>query len=268
MSDTIKVKHSFNCGDLVTILYGLRSLYRKTSKKIVIFQRLNLLAQYYVGNVISTTNSNGDSVSMNLDLFNRMKPLIESQEYIAGMEIWEGQEVDFDYDQTRDSRSIPMPNGLLQTWGEAVFPQTSANLAEQVLFVESLVDSIYKNKIIINRTQRYTNPYITYYFLKNFQDKCIFSGTEIEHKDFCDKFNLDIEYLKTDNFYQLAQIVQSCKFGVYNQSLHFHIADGLKTKRVLELCQPYPNTFCMGANGYHAYRQQALEYYFETLLNE
>tara|TARA_R110000868_G_scaffold180622_2_gene421242 strand:+ start:3042 stop:3848 length:807 start_codon:yes stop_codon:yes gene_type:complete len=268
MDNIIKVKHSFNCGDLVTILYGLRSLYRKTGKKIAIYQRINLQSQYYIGNVISTTDNNGDSVSMNLDLFNRMKPIIESQDYIYSMEVWEGQEVDFDYDLTRDSRSIPMPNALLQTWGEAVFPQTSANLAEQILFVEPLVDSIYKNKVIINRTQRYVNPYITYYFLKKFQDKCIFSGTEVEHKDFCEKFNLDIEYLKTDNFYQLAQIIQLCKFGVYNQSLHFHIADGLKTKRVLELCQPYPNTFCMGANGYHAYRQQALEYYFETLLNE
>lgn len=268
MSEFIKVKHSFNCGDLITILHGLRALYRKVGKKVFIYQRLYLPAQYYHNNIISTKNSLGESVSMNRDLFERMKPLILAQDYIAGFEVWEGQEVDFDYDLTRDTKSIPMPNGLIYTFGEAVFPQTSANLAEQVLHVEHIDNDLYKDKVIINRTQRYTNPYVTYYFLKNYQNKCMFSGTEIEYQEFCKQFNLEIEYLKTDNFYQLAQVIQACKFGVYNQSLHFHIADGLKTKRILELCSVFPNTFCMGENGYHAYRQQALEYYFEKLINE
>ncbi len=268
MGDFIYVKHSFNCGDLITIMPGLRQLYRKIGKKVFIYQRIDFGAEYYAGNTISTKNEEGGSVSMNKELFNRMKPLVESQEYIAGFKEWNGEEVDFDYDLTRDSRSIPMPAGLLHTWGEAVFPQTSCDLSEKWLSILKLNTDSYSDKIIVNRTERYNNPYISYFFLKKYQDRILFSGTKKEHEQFCNQFKLDIEYLKTHNFYELAQVIGACKFGVYNQSLHFHLADSMKTKRILELCAQFPNTFVTGANGHNAYKQQGLEYFFEKLINE
>jgi len=270
MDGIISVKHSFNCGDLITILPGLRQISRETGKKIAIYQRLYFPAFYYVNSIINTRDDDGNSVCMNHDLFYRLKPLIESQDYIASFEIWDGQPIELDFDITRDSKSIPMPSGLIHSWGEAIFPQMATDLSEKWLSVESqsIKKDYYKDKVIINRTHRYYNPYNTFFFLGKYQDKILFSGTELEHIDFCKQWNLEIEYIKTDNFYQLAQIISWCKFGIFNQSLHWHIADALKTKRILELCPQFPNTFVTGANGYQFYQQKSLEFSFQKLISE
>jgi hypothetical protein len=269
MEDYINIKHSFNCGDVIAILPGLRQLYRDKGKKIRFYQRLNFDAFYYPGNPISTVNK-GESVSMNEDLFLRMKPLIEAQEYIESYVVWRGERVDFDYDLTRDYHSIPMPFGLIHTWGEGVFPQTATDLSEAWIDVnEDLsITEKYRDKIIINRTQRYTNPYMDYYFLKPHQDKLVFSGTEDERNEFCEKWDIDIPLLVTKDFYELAQIISACKFGIYNQSLNWHIADAMKKTRILEICGVFPNTVATGRGGHHAFRMEAMPYFFNSLLNK
>ena len=264
MSDFIKIKHSFNAGDLITILPGLWQLYVSTGRKVQIFQRLGLPAHYFDGQINSTVDESGNSVCMNERLFNLVKPLVEAQDYIQSMEVWEGQAVDLDYDATRDRKSVPMPFGLIHTWGEAVFPQTSTDLSEAWITVEP--DDKYKDKVIVNRTRRYTNPYVTYYFLKDYEGKIVFSGTEAEHEHFCTANNLKIELIQAGDFLELAAAISTCKFGIYNQSVAWHIADAIKAPRVLEVCQQFPNTFATGNNGYHAFGQSAMEFYFKKLI--
>lgn len=267
MDEFIKIRHSFNAGDLITVLPGLRQLCRNTGKKVKIFQRLNLPAFYY-DKQVNATIYEGESVCMNDRLFLMIKPLIEAQNYIESFEIWEGQEVHLDYDLTRDTKSIPMPAALIHTWGEALFPETSTDLSEDWINVDYKLERTYANKVLINRTQRYNNPYQSYYFLKPYESQFLFSGTEIEHKEFCSKNNLEIELLVVKDFYELAQIINQCRFGVYSQSLHWHIADAMKTKRVLEICAPFPNTFATGANGYHSFGQKSMEYFVNKLINQ
>lgn len=269
MQEYIKIKHSFNAGDLIVILAGLRKLSKDTGKKIIIYQRLDFAAMYYNDNIISTKDADGQSVCMNKELFERLKPLIEAQEYIESMEVWSGQEVDMDYDLTRESRFIPMPNGDIHSYGEAIFPETSCDLSEQWLSVEKNGDLTvkYKETFLVNITQRYNNPYISFFFLRPYQEHLLFSGTEIEHKEFCKQWDLDLELLVTKDFYELTQIIASCKGGLYNQSLHFHLADAIKAPRVLQICPAFPNTFSTGKNGYHSFRQEGLQYHFNKLLN-
>ncbi len=264
------VRHSFNAGDLITIMPGLRQIWLDRGIKTKIYQRLDFESHYYEGQVNSTVDSSGNSVCMNERVFSMLKPLIESQEYIQSFEVWSGQATNLDYDKTRDSRSIPLPAGLIHTWAEAIFPETSTDLSKAWISVEqsSVKKGYYKDKVIVNRTQRYNNPYVSFYFLKQYEDQILFSGTETEYNYFCDKWNLDIKNIEADNFYQLAQIISWCKFGVYGQSLNWHIADSMKTKRILEVCAPFPNTFATGANGYHAFGQQALEFHFHKLISQ
>ena len=82
MEEYIKIKHSFNAGDLISILPGLRQLYRNTGKKVKIFQRLDLGAFFYPNQINSTTDNSDMPVCMNKRLFYMLKPLIEAQEYI------------------------------------------------------------------------------------------------------------------------------------------------------------------------------------------
>lgn len=269
MSEFIKIRHSYNAGDLVGSMAGLQQVYNQTGKNIKVFQRLDLPSYYFDGQINSTIDKDGNSVCMNKQMFNMLKPLIESQFYIESFEVWQGEEVDLDYDLTRDTKSIPMPSGTIHSWYQAVFPETSTDLSLKWLEVsESIVSDKYRNKILVNRSMRYQNPYITYYFLKQYENDILFSGTDAEYHHFCNQWNLSIEKLQIDNFYQLAQVIKWCKFGVYNQSMTFHISDAQKTPRILELCAPFPNTFITGANGYQFYRQQALEFYVNKLMKQ
>lgn len=264
--NSITIKHSFNAGDMISIMPGLQQLYKDTGRKVMVFQQIGLPAFYFDNQINSTLDDKGNSVCMNERLYNLLKPLVEAQDYIAGMEIWEGQQVDLDYDVTRDKKSIPMPYGLIHTWGEAAFPQTSTDLSQRWLMAET--NMRYIDKVVISRTQRYTNPYVTYFFLKDYESQLVFSGTPAEHEHFCNANKVNVEFLKIDNFLELAEVMNACKFVLSNQTLAWHVADGLKVKRLLEVCAQFPNTFATGANGYHAFGQQAMEFYFKKLINQ
>lgn len=263
--DKITVKHSYNAGDLIVLMCGLQELYKKHNKKITIYQVLDFPAFYYNGAISPIKSDIGQQVCMNFDMFNRLKPLIEYQEYIESFEIWQGQEVNFDIDLTRDSRMIPMPAGLLHHYAFSIFPEMSCDLSKPWIITPKSAQ-LDVQKFIINRTQRYTNAYISYYFLKSIQDKFVFLGTKSEHEYFCSAFNLEIPYLETENFLQLAIKMQQFKGGVYNQSFLWHLADAMKLPRILELCPQFPNTFPTGANGDGFYVQKALEYYLKKMI--
>lgn len=269
MPNSIRIKHSFNAGDLIVLLPGLRHIYLTTGRKSIVYQRLNLEFSNYAGMVHPIQAAN-NPVCMNEEMFSRLKPLIEYQTYIEKFEIWTGQPYDWDIDDTRDSNAIPIPAGLIHTWAWGKFPEMSCDLSVPWVSVpiQSLKKDSYKGKIIINRTQRYTNPYATYFFLKHYQDRLLFAGTETEHILFCKQWGLEIERIEIDNFLQLAQIMQWSKGGIYNQSFCFHLADSMKTRRILELCTTFPNTFPTGAHGDGFYHQKSLELYFDKLINE
>lgn len=266
MGKIIRVKHSFNAGDLITILPGMQNLYRTKEIKFIIYQRLGLKAYYYEGATSPIVNSDNEMVCMNKYMSDRLHPLIVSQEYIESFEIWAGQEYDWDIDLSRDSKWIPMPSGHIHHWAWALCPQLSCDLSVKWLNVPR--ETLYSDKIIINRTYRYNNPYITYFFLKEHQDKIVFAGTQDEHSKFCSDFGLDIPLIESDNFFQLAQYIAGCKGFMGCQSFLWHLADAMKVPRILELCPVFPNTFSTGSGGHGFYHQKSLEFYFKQLLNE
>jgi len=265
MSEYITIKHSYNAGDLIALMAGAKKLHEKFGKKVIIYQVLDFPAFYYNGAISPVMDDKGYQVCMNADMFERLKPLVEFQPYIKSFLVYKGEEVNFNVDLTRDSRMIPMPAGLLHHYAFSVFPEMSCDLSKQWIFTpDEDVEPI--DKFIINRTQRYTNAYINYYFLKKHQSDFIFFGHETEKDIFCKSFDLDLSTIKTRNFLQLALIMKCFKGGIYNQSFLWHLADAMKLPRVLELCTQFPNTFPTGANGYAFYNQKALEYFAQKLV--
>lgn len=270
MKEFISVKHSYNAGDLIVLMSGLQKLYKKFGKKVKLFQVLDFPAFYYNGATSPIVDKEGQQVCMNMDMFLRLKPLIEYQDYIECFEVFKGQEIDFDIDATRDSRMIPMPAGLLHHYAFCVFPKMSCDLSEPWIKTPEL--SQYKKEInglvIVNRTERYTNAYINYYFLNNFKDKFVFFGTKSEHDIFQKTYDLELTYFESQDFLHLATMMKMFKGGLYNQSFLWHLADAMKLHRILELCPQFPNTFPTGANGYAYYNQKALEYFTNELIND
>jgi len=265
--DTLSVKHSFAGGDLITLLPGLRHVYLKTGKKWVIYQRVGFEGFYYEGAIPSTVDSEGRCVTMNKAHFEMLKPLILSQEYIADFVEWKGEKVDIDTDKSRDSRAIPIPYSPLHWWNFFIAPELICDLSERWLNVlcATVSGGNITEKIIINRTERYNNPYIHFYFLKPYEKDILFIGTPKEYAIFCDKWQLEIEYLPVNDFLEAAQYLSNCRFFVGGQSLLFHVSDAMKIPRILEVCAPFPNTFPTGKLGFAYVNQESFELLFDKL---
>ncbi len=264
MFEPVSLKHSFNAGDLLTLFPSLKRHNKLTGIKFVIYQRLNLP---YGEHGTHPTMHEGKTVSMNEEMFNRLKPLIERQECVERFEIWKGEKVHLDIDLTRHHSQMPLPGGEIHYWPTLVFPLLVPDFSEPWIDAPISKTTI-QDKIIINRTDRYRNPYITFFFLKEFQDKLVFVGTEKEHQDFNKDWELEIPRENPKNFFGLASLIKSCRFFLGGQSMCWHIADGLQTRRILEVCTNYPNTFPKGKNGYAYLTQNSLEHYFDKLLKE
>lgn len=261
MSKNIKVKTSSPSGDLISFLSGFKKLYQEFGDKILLYHNLNVIGESYEGSTSAYLNKNNLPVMFNEYTFDMMKPLLTSQEYIEDYQVYEGETVDFDMDKIRQEIFTNQPKGSLNRWFFYAFPEMANDLSKPWI----KVDPVYHDKIIINFTFRHRNPWVNYFFIKEYQDRIVFAGLESEHKQFCEQFNLEMDYLEVNNFNELAQGIAGCKFFMGNQSFCFQLAEALKVPRLLEVFPIIPNVIPVGENAYDAYHQGAIEYYFKKL---
>jgi len=162
-----------------------------------------------------------------------------------------------------------MPMGCINRYMFYVWPDSATDLSKEWLDVPIPANSrIEDRKILINRTERYTNMLISYNFLKKYKDHVIFVGLPHEHDVFCRQHRLDIPMLDAKDYLQIATAMLDCRFFIGNQSSLFQVAEGLKIPRLLEVCQSIPNVIGTGPGFYDFLTQPALEYYCEKLFNE
>lgn len=265
--DFITAKTSSPSGDTISFLAGLRQLWKDTGKKTILFHRIGMIGGSYEGADHPYANEDNVPVCFNEYTFGMMYPLMKSQPYIEDYLIFEGQEVQIDLDKARLEVFTNQPKNSLNTWMNHPFPQMTTNLANKWLDIPK-EEGIYKDKIICNFTKRHRNHFIHYFFLKGHQDKLIFSGLQDERDAFCKEFNLDIPLLVIDNFYELAKVINNCKFLLSNQSFCFQLAEGLKVPRILELFPMMPNIVPVGDNAPSFYHQGEGEFHFNKMLNQ
>lgn len=269
----VRIKHSVNLGDIIASLPAIKKYYEITGRRAVFFQTIGLKAEYYPGAVHPTVDEEGNSVSVNKAMFDMIKPLVESQPYIAKMEAYTGQPFDLDFDVIRGKTFVNLPNGSIQSWIMYAFPDLSYDISLPWIelsgdcpeYIKEQVDK----KVILNFTERYRNHKIDYFFLKNYAPDLIFAGTEREHWLFCTKWHLDIPRLNIENFLDYAHAIKNSRFILANQSLGWNIAEAIKSPRVLEVCQYAVNCLPFyGENSYGFYHQVGVEYFFRVLYNK
>lgn len=220
----ITVKHSGNIGD---IIYALPTVLHLSKTK-------NQLIKFYLNPIDNR---------MSLELANALKPLLEHQDYIDSVEIYNGQHVDYDLDLFR---SIHVPSGNLGELHAKLFHYDFSILNEQSLYInDSLKLSLPIYDIVINRTSRYNNPDFPWRDVLDNEykehTKC-FVGTRLEYEQFISsfKFSSNIDYIQTEDLLQVAYLIKQSKLFIGNCSSPYAITETMKHMSIQESC-----TWCL-----------------------
>lgn len=271
--DTISFKHSGTSGDLIYWLACIRQAWIRYGKKAVIYQWLDRPGYFYDG-----AHHPYNGVMMNQYAFDMLKPLLLSQEYVADFRPWVGEPFMIDMDKVRVMKPL-MPYGNIIKWLGYCYGDIMPNVAEK--WIKSVTQKGYNltnpeifpeidlsKKILINRTSRYQNQWINYFFLKKYQGDIVFIGLENEWDTFCKQWELNVPLLSVDNFLELAVAIRSSRFFIGNQSMCFAMAEAMKHPRILEVCPFAPNVDPVGEHAYDFLYQEYFENYVEQLYHE
>lgn len=268
-----RVRHSVNPGDLYAAMGALKKYYDITKRQLIVAQTVGMLANYYSGAEHPTKNTAGQNVCVNEVMFDMMKPLIESQEYIHSFEKYEGQSIHLDFDVIRGKTFVNLPHGPIQGWIPLAYPDLSFDISKQWMFLDDKcplkIKKQVKGRAIINFTERYRANLIDYFFLKNYAPDLIFAGTEREHWVFCNQWSLTIPRLEINNFLDLGYALKNARFSLSNQSQLWNLAEAMKTPRILEMCSFADNCFPnIGDDSEGFLYQTGLEYNFKKFYNK
>lgn len=265
---TIGFKSSYNSGDILYHLSAIKAVCEKQQAKAHLYLWIDRVAAYYPGcppHPVKDITGKKD-VSLNLKMYTMLKPLLEAQPYIEAVEMYNGEQVTVDLDLIKQ-RKVGQPMGDLRQWPGFVFPDMVCDIGEGALFLpehkiemNGAPDNRY---IIVNRTERYLNTFISYHFLKAYP-VVLFVGVPKEYSIFRKEVPNAV-HIHPENFLELAKLVKNAALTIGNQSMTFAIAEQLKAPRVLEVCEYAPNVIVAGGNGYPFYGQAAVEYYVEKL---
>ena len=256
--------HRCNSGDVIAAMAGIKEVCIKMGEKAIIYQRLNWPGDYYKGAVHPVVHE-GQQVCLNKEMFDLLRPLIISQDYIEDFVVFDNQKFTVDLDIIRDKCFVNIPHQMIQSWIMLAYPDMACDLSKPWIKVED--NPILSGVGVINYTERYRNNNIDYSFLKKYESRVVFAGTEKEYGLFYRKWDLNIPFLGTDNFLDLAKCLKGAKFFAGNQSFCWNLANAMGVPRILEICswaancQPF-----VGEKNFGYYHQGAAEYYFERLM--
>ncbi len=249
---TLNFSHSGHMGDLIYSLPVVKELSKnyKCNYFIVVNKKVE---QNYLD------HPSGD-VFINDRAAKLLLPLLKKQDYLNEVKVYENEEIDIDFDLFR---KVPINLNFHSTRWFSHLVGHPIKMSEKFLSVGENKDM--KGKIVILRSKRYLNPFINYQFL-NQKKNLIFIGLKDEFNDL-KKDVPNLEFYDCKNFLEMAEIINSSKFFIGNQSLGYAIAEALKVNRLLEADPESPFVFPIGGNGYDFYHQSHFEKYFDILNN-
>lgn len=246
-------KHSGNVGDALASLPTVKALLAKHGEPVGTFYlQTDIPAKYpaWIKHPCGTVRMTQHYASM-------LVPLLNKQPYLHA-KLYRGEEITYDLDLFRTC-GLNLSAGDLSRYYRAVFPVCPPTWEP---WLSVTPNTTYKDCVIVNRTSRYHNQWLSYSFL-TFRNVC-FMGTKDEYVAWRKEFLLQVPYVPSTDFLTAAQAIAGCKLFIGNQSSCFQIAEGLKVPRILEVCPTVPNVAPCGPNGYEAHFQD----HFEQLVKE
>lgn len=162
-------------------------------------------------------------------------PVLEQQDYIKGVEVWDGKAVKYDLDLFRKHIRY---NNLSDSHLAAFNIPFSERDTKWINLKQS--KKLHKD-IIISRSVRYHSNFSFWEnYLPIVKDQCLFVGFEKEHDIFEYTFNHKIEYYKTESVLDLAEVIAGSTLFVSNQGLPHALAESMKKSLICELYRVYP----------------------------
>ena len=251
----INFSHSGHLGDLINSLPVIKEISKK--KNCNLFININ---KRLTKKDIDISHP-AKEFYLTKDSFLKLKPLLESQDYIKEVNIFENQEIDIELDFFRE---LPMNLNIDSVRWYSHICGINPNLNNPYL-VNIKKNNTFQNKIIIMRSLRRQNKDISFRFLQKFED-IVFTGLLSEYEDLRKQIP-NMKFYDCDNFLELAEIIKSCKLFIGNLSFGYTIAEALKVPRLLESKLNFPLVYPNGLNAYEFYFQCHFEKYVKEILN-
>lgn len=245
----INIFHTGNAGDIIYALPVIKALFAAGGK------RANLLLK--LGEPLAV--SPGDEhplggVMLNSTIVQMLKPLVEAQEYINEVRVFNEDNIHLDLTLFRTA-GFPLDKGDIGHWNFFT-SGINADLSSPWLHVKPNMS--FSGHIVLARSSRYNNALIDFSFLSGY-DNLVFVGVESEYESM-KQFVPGLQFRRVSNFLTLAQIIAGCRLFIGNQSFPYSVAEGLKTPRLLETFYQIPNVMPSGPGGYDFYFQRHFEW--------
>lgn len=228
--------HGGNAGDIIASLPLIRAAGGGR-----LYLRLDVPANYSMRHPCG-------SVRLTAEMASSLLPLLRGCDYLSSVGIWNGEPIDLDLDAARDLPDADYRRIHLARMYAYAFPGYSLDLCSPWLTVPSIAGDYF----VINRTLRYRSPWIDYGCLASLP--CVFVGLESEHSDFERRY-FRLPYRPCSDLAEVAGVIAGSWGFVGNQSCAWWIAEGLKVRRVLEVCPECPNSGPCGANAYEIWTE-------------
>jgi len=242
------VAHGGNAGDLIWAIPSIVSLLELRGRSTcTLLLKADQPARYGPG-----FNHPCGSFKMSRAFCESLIPLFKLHPAFTEVRVWDGENIDLDLDQFRESKFFFDRGDIGHYYGHVWACQPK--LWEPWLKVETKPT----NTILVNRTERYQNPRISYKFLEGVPG-VQFVGLDAEFRAFRKDHLVNIPHAKTKTFLDLAKRIAGCKLFIGNQSSAYAIAEALKVSRMVEVYPLAPNVFPHGPDGWQFFKQDVFE---------
>lgn len=188
--------------------------------------------------------------------FEILAPLLEAQDFIDKVAVWQGEEDSFP--QLLDHWKMHLPRGwqgnqtecyaLTMGW-DIHDPSLKKKLLHEPWLTPVDAIRVPGKPIIVNRTNRHLHGaesgqgwHEQGFIEKGIGEYGLFVGTEQEHAAFEENFKIKIQYQKTEDLLEVARLIQGCEMFVGNQSSALSIAIGLGKTYWCEVRADYERT--------------------------
>lgn len=194
----------------------------------------------------------GDLYLSKLDQYKDMRTLLETQKYLYSVKLYSKEKIDINLSKYRKN-----PNIDKQHLAISHLQCINGNYDLSKPWMSGM-ESKNISPIVVQRTTRYHDlNNIDYSVLQKFKDQVVFVGHDFDYRDFKRRYG-SIPRYKCKDILEIAEVINGCKVFIGNQSIGFALAEAIKKRRFLEVCELKNNCLPNSSNGYTIFNEDLL----------